>query len=404
VRKNIFYYLLAVVMPISAMSQDTVRLMTYNLLNYPYVAASRADTLAIIIDDVLPDVLIVNELQNNSGATTILNNAMNTNGRSNYSRAIFYNGPASDNMCYYDNTKFGLASQRQITTTLRDISEYVLYWKGNLPGSDTIFFNVYAAHLKAGSSGSDETQRLSEAQVIKDRLDQRMGIENIFLGGDFNIYTNLEPAFTEIKSGGATDLFDPINNEGAWHANPVYANIHTQATGSINGGSGGGLDDRFDFFFVSEDVLSGLNSVQYITGSYKAYGQDGNRYNSDLNVWPPNTAVSPEVASALYNMSDHLPVIMDVLIDPSLNINSNTANNWKFFCSQETGELVLRKPVTDSKIVVKISDLAGKLVDEFVCPNTIESRININNLTPGIYLATAAAENHRLSIKFVGGQ
>ena len=86
-------------MPISAMSQDTVRLMTYNLLNYPYVAASRADTLAIIIDDVLPDVLIVNELQNNSGATTILNNAMNTNGRSNYSRAIFYNGPASDNMC-----------------------------------------------------------------------------------------------------------------------------------------------------------------------------------------------------------------------------------------------------------------------------------------------------------------
>ncbi|MAR67251.1 MAG: hypothetical protein CL833_08395, partial [Crocinitomicaceae bacterium] len=108
--------------------------------------------------------------------------------------------------------------------------------------------------------------------------------------------------------------------------------------------------------------------------------------------------------SALYNMSDHLPVIMDVLIDPSLNINSNTANNWKFFCSQETGELVLRKPVTDSKIVVKISDLAGKLVDEFVCPNTIESRININNLTPGIYLATAAAENHRLSIKFVGGQ
>ena len=103
-------------------------------------------------------------------------------------------------------------------------------------------------------------------------------------------------------------------------------------------------------------------------------------------------------------MSDHLPVIMDVLIDPSLNINSNTEKNWKFFCSQETGELVLRKPITDSKVVVKITDLTGKVIDEFECPNTIESRINIHNLTPGIYLATAAAENHRLSIKFVGGQ
>ena len=55
-------------------SQDTVRLMTYNILNYPYVAATRADTLAIIVDDVLPDIMIINELQNNSGATTILNN------------------------------------------------------------------------------------------------------------------------------------------------------------------------------------------------------------------------------------------------------------------------------------------------------------------------------------------
>ncbi|MBT6513587.1 MAG: endonuclease/exonuclease/phosphatase family protein, partial [Crocinitomicaceae bacterium] len=160
--------------PIS-FAQDSVRLMTYNILNYPYVAASRADTLAIIIDAVLPDILIVNELQNNTGANTILNNAMNASGRTNYSKAVFYNGGDSDNMCYYDHTKFGLFSQNQIATSIRDISEYVLFWKGNLPGADTIYFNVYSVHLKASSGASNEAQRLAEAQILKGRLDNRPG-------------------------------------------------------------------------------------------------------------------------------------------------------------------------------------------------------------------------------------
>ena len=400
--KRAFYILfLAILFPAVFSAQDTVRLMTYNILNYPYVAAARADTLAIIIDDVLPDIMIIKELQHNSGATTIFNKAMNTNGRTHYSKAIFYNGPDSDNMCYYDNSKFGLSSQRQLSTAIRDVSEYVLYWKGNLPSTDTIFLNVYSVHLKAGNSTSDEAQRFTEAQVIKNRLDERGSAENVFVGGDFNIYSNLEAAYSELITGGTVDLYDPINSAGSWHANATYANIHTQATGSINGGSGGGLDDRFDFFLVNSDIINGDQSVQYITNTYKAYGQDGNRYNSDLNVWPANTVVSPEIASALYNMSDHLPVIMDVVIDPALAIENSKGINWKFYYSQETGGLILSCNKIENDIEIEINDLTGKRIKQATFGNTNYARVQLNNLRSGVYIATINSNNIHHSIKFI---
>jgi endonuclease/exonuclease/phosphatase family metal-dependent hydrolase len=400
-KRALYISFFAFLFPAVTPSQDTVRLMTYNILNYPYVAATRADTLAIIIDDVLPDIMIINELQNNSGATTILNNAMNTNGRTYYSKAIFFNGPDSDNMCYYDNSKFGLSSQRQLSTSIRDISEYVLYWKGNLPSADTIFLNVYSVHLKAGNSTSDEAQRLTEAQVIKNRLDERSSAENVFVGGDFNIYSNIEASYTELTTGGIVDLYDPINSAGSWHANATYANIHTQATGSINGGSGGGLDDRFDFFFVNSDIVYGDKSVQYITNTYTAYGQDGNRYNSDLNVWPANTVVAPEIASALYNMSDHLPVIMDVVIDPTLGIDNSNGINWKFYYSQETGGLVLSCNEIEDDIEIEINDLTGKRIKQVTFGNSNYARLQLNNLRSGAYIATVSSKNIHHSIKFI---
>ena len=382
-------------------AQDSVRLMTYNILNYPYVGATRADTLAVIIDEVLPDILIVNELQNNTGANTILNNAMNTNGRTYYNPAVFYNGYDSDNMCYYDNTKFGLFSQNQIATSIRDISEYVLYWKGNLPSADTIYFNVYSLHLKASSGATNEAQRLAEVQILKDRIDNRSGINNIFVGGDFNIYNSIEPAYQEILNGGGTDLFDPINSSGNWHANAVYADVHTQATGSINGGSGGGLDDRFDFFFVTSDIINGDNAVQYIDGTYEAYGQDGNRFNSNMNVWPANTAVTAEIASALYNMSDHLPVIMDVIVDPTLSLSVNPNLGSKLFHSQRSKEIVFMSSAPLDFIQIEIIDLLGKNLQQETYTNSSAIRIAIDQLKPGIYLASAKSTTSCQSIKFM---
>ena len=65
-------------------SQETLKVMFYNLLNFPSTSPERADTLKKIVQHVLPDMFLVNELDNQFGATLILNNALNQNGINHY--------------------------------------------------------------------------------------------------------------------------------------------------------------------------------------------------------------------------------------------------------------------------------------------------------------------------------
>ncbi len=72
------------------------------------------------------------------------------------------------------------------------------------------------------------------------------------------------------------------------------------------------MDDRFDFIMVSEDIKDGNNEIQYLSNSYETIGQDGNHYNDALIDGTNNSAPS-NVITALYEMSDHLPVSMEVV-------------------------------------------------------------------------------------------
>jgi len=273
--------LLSILITFNVNAQDTVTVMSYNTLNYPASNPTKADTLKPIVQNIQPDIFMITELTSSGGATTILNNALNVNGVTHYKKATYFDGPDTDNMLFYNSDKLQLKSQHEIATTLRNISEYVLYYKSpNLtPTSDTIYFNCYMAHLKASSGSANEQQRNQEAVALKNYLDSKTNIENVFLGGDFNLYGSYEAAYNTIINGGSVLLFDPINSPGNWSVNSSFSNIHTQSTRSnslSDGGSFGGLDDRFDFIFVSNDVLNGTNKVNYITGTYKAFGQDGN--------------------------------------------------------------------------------------------------------------------------------
>ena len=110
-------------------SQETLKVMYYNLLNFPSTSQERADTLKKIVQHVLPDMFLVNELDNQFGATLILNNALNQNGITHYQQALFVDGPDTDNMLFYNSDKLGLISQNDIETALRDINEFSIKMK-----------------------------------------------------------------------------------------------------------------------------------------------------------------------------------------------------------------------------------------------------------------------------------
>lgn len=358
--------------------------MYYNLLNFPD-SPQRVDTLKTILHYDLPDVFVVNELKTNTGANSILNNALNQNGVNYYQKAAFIDGPDTDNGLFYNSNKLTLLSQQQIQTVLRDISEYVLYYNDpNLSASsDTIYFYFYSLHLKA--STGEEDQRNIEITSLKNYLNAKGYVENVFVGGDFNFYTSSEPAVSTIRNNFNVDLQDPVNAFGTWHNNSNFKNYHTQSTRTddLGDGSSGGLDDRFDFIFTSADVISGSKGVTYVANSFHPMGQDGLRFNGSINN-PTNTIIPQNIATALMYMSDHLPVKLTLDINYTTNkIDENHLSYLDLYHNSISNTLILNKILKSYQF--KLYNLAGQKVYEKHMNNANSIQLP-NYFNEGIYI------------------
>ena len=385
-------------------AQDTLKIMYYNLLDFPISQPDRIDTLKKILNHVRPDVFVVNELTSFSGGVQIKNNALNVGGVSYYESAIFYDGPDTDNLLFYNSNKLGLVTQTQIPTVLRDISEYELYYKepGMSSLTDTTYLYFYSMHLKAGSQQNEMDQRYVEAQSFKAYLDNNNRSTNLFVGGDFNFYENGELGCQEIVSGGSVVLNDPVNKMGFWHANFGYKAYHTQSTRmnqGYAGGASGGMDDRFDFIFTSSDLLIGSSGVLYLEDTYEAIGQDGLHYDGDIHI-PNNTAVTQDLARALFYMSDHIPVCMQVILGGDVGVmEQNEIIEKAYLNNGNELNIVLSKNVNELEI--KILDMSGKLIMNNNYFYDSKFKVQLNFIPSGIYLATIFADGEFSTFKFV---
>lgn len=305
---------------------DTISIVSYNVLNFPEgrddcgtntVVPNRQDTLRKVLQYLSPDIFVACEVQTEAGANSILDNSLNVFGATNYAMANFFEDGSLNNSMYYNTDKLTLKSQDRIETTPRAIDHYVLYANDPNLGVyfDTTFIEVYMCHLKAGSGGSNEDIRADQTQMLMDYIATRPLSSNHFFCGDLNVYSSFEDGYQNLISGPLA-LVDPINSPGNWNNNSSFSDIHTQSTRtSLNYdcGSKGGLDDRFDQILVSQNVMSGADSLKYLDNSYDAVGNDGNHFNNNL-LSGSNSQYPDSVVNALYYMSDHLPVILKAVV------------------------------------------------------------------------------------------
>lgn len=379
--------------------------MAYNILNYPASNTSKADTLKPIIKHIQPDIFLVTELTSFSGINLILNDALNVDGVSHYQSATYFDGPDTDNMLFYNSNKLELYSQYEIPTSLRNISEYVLFYKspGLGPGDDTIFIHCYMAHLKASQGWSNEQQRNQEAVVFKNYLDNKATtLENVVFAGDMNIYGDYEAAFNTILNGGSVNLYDPINTPGLWHANSFFANVHTQSprTATLpDGGSNGGMDDRFDWMFISDDVRSGHNYFKYIPNSYYALGNDGNHYNQSILAAPANISAPQNIIEALHYMSDHLPVIMKTEIGYTVGIKEEATHPWKGYFNNQ--HFYFSSKNIEEKLTVEVYDLLGKLIQTAQFNNQHQFQLALNKNIKGVFILKITSNKTQQSFKLL---
>ena len=304
--------------------------MSYNLLKFGITTTfctssnngvgDKIANLDFIIPAIAPDLLVVNELGPNP---THAENILVENVREispDYERAELTNDAGADetNMLFYNSKKFTLDNEWVIPHFLRDINVYRLYYNdANLATTgDTVWLYLIGLHLKAASGSGWQATQLQQATLVMNWLDALGEPGNYMVMGDFNVSTSTNDAYQEFTAHSNLDirLYDPVNSPGSW-SSETYADLHTQSTHTSGGcASGGGLDDRFDFILASDAIMSNTHKVRYIPGSYRAYGNDGEHYNKSI-VDGPTIAEGGAIAGALYNVSDHLPVIMDMEID-----------------------------------------------------------------------------------------
>lgn len=425
--KNIYLTALCALVSLITFGQTVEKLtvMTYNLLNYRNTTSSctsssnnpttKEANLNTIVLYTQPDILVCQEIGGASAQPVdqLLMNALNINGETKYSKANYTNNGSSSlvNMVYFDNTKLVLVSQDFINKDLsgnnlvRLIDVYRFYYKDPLLNkqSDTVYITVLAAHLKAGQGGSNETQRNNATKAVMNYIQSNVSDDNVIFCGDLNVYKSQELAYQNLinHSNSTYNFFDPINKPGVWNNNSTFAEIHTQSTrsSSTNNGcfSGGGLDDRFDQLLVSSAIMNNTDGVHYVNNSYRALGNDGLHFNQDIKNGSNNSAPS-SIINALYDLSDHLPVIMELDISQmTVGVDESSLNSTEVFFENPVNDILnIRLNESSLAETSRVINLQGKIVKEChfsADVSKVYCEMNVSDLPKGAYLLQIATKD-----------
>ncbi len=291
-------------------SQDTLTIMNYNVLRFNGNTTVRAKHIKSVVDFVKPDIVILEEIEHQSGIDLLLTDVFNVDSTN------FMGGPLPStqwmkNGIIYNQSKLDLTSHKFVSTVLRDISGYTLSIKN--AHSNVSPFTIFGAHLKASDTQDDSDQRWLEAKELYKYISQMDSNYHYIMAGDFNVYGSDEPAYKLLVDSMSVDLEDPI---GHWVRNEsAHVEKFTQSTRTSqlnDGGASGGLDDRFDFILFSDHFTSKDPDMKYLEGSYKVIGNDGNHFNQSI-VDGGNSVVPDSIAEAIYLASDHYPVVAKVV-------------------------------------------------------------------------------------------
>ena len=309
-------------------------------------------------------------------------------------------------MLYYDSRKLTLYDNYYITTSYRDINGYKMYYNStDLANGDTLFITFWVMHLKAGTGSSNENARYIQTQRLMNRISSMGAPCNNVVSGDFNLYGASESAYQEMINYSNTlyRFYDPIDREGEWNNNSSFADIHTQSTHTASDGcfSTGGMDDRFDIILVSPYVYYGSKGVRVLPESYHALGQDGHRFNGSI-ISPSNSSIPNNVAQALYNQSDHLPVITEFLIDGHVGINDYESDLLLNVVNPVQEQLSITLQANESGIFTfDIYGLDGKLLQsESQHFETGKHKLDLPfNFAKGFYLLKVTDANHHSIVR-----
>jgi endonuclease/exonuclease/phosphatase family metal-dependent hydrolase len=388
--------------------------MFYNVFKFPNsLPQDRQLILRDILDEYQPDLFMVCELVSEQGADLILNtslqNQVDSYARANFVADLSKPSDPLQNMVYFNTRKLTLVNQQTLPTVYRNIDHYS--FELNVESNDPIYLEVFVAHLKSSTGPANRQMRFDMVEVVTQEL-QNLTQPNthVLFAGDFNFYNSTEIGYQQILNpANAIKLIDPINAPGSWQDNASFSYLHTQSTressagfgGGANAGASGGLDDRFDFIMMSENFNTSAR-FSYVNGSYQAYGNNGNCLNKSVNDATCTGTYSLTLRNNLYNMSDHLPVVMQFQVNEPLATQTFDKKSLMWFESSN---------ITDSELIIGIAaetntsdklsiyNSLGQMVQIIDITNQSSVIIDASHLKSGIYFVKMQGQSEVL--KFI---
>ena len=389
--------LLFILFTLGVNAQGTIKTMVYNILDFPSAyPPNRAEILRDILDEYNPDIFMVCELQSEYGANLIMDISLNSVGQ-NYQMAPFIPSQSGDldhqQLVFYRNGMFTLENTEAIATPVRDINYYQLKLSTADKDTDPVNFEVFVTHLKSSQGTANKQLRLDMVQAFTNKLATMDPNSYVLFAGDLNLYTHTEPAYQELLDPTNNIVMaDPLDRPGSWHDKPEFQDIHSQSTrissGGFGAGAGGGLDDRFDFILVSENMMTDPK-LKYIPGTYKSFGNNGNCFDNSINSPDCVGAFSQTLRNNLYNFSDHLPIVMNVETNKQIVLGTQDfvreiPISLEATLVSESLKIRLGSNVS-GKVSFEVYNVIGQKLLEQPSENQQYISIDVSHLSNGIY-------------------
>ena len=127
-------------------AQDTLSIMTYNVLNFPGSTPERVIDFRKVLDEYRPDILVVSEILSRGAMNTFFDSTLKY-ATTEFTEGPIFEGFDSENAAYYKHEKVKFVDAISVTTALRRIDGYRFKIKNH--ADSTFQFQIFSAHLKA---------------------------------------------------------------------------------------------------------------------------------------------------------------------------------------------------------------------------------------------------------------
>jgi hypothetical protein len=328
---------------------DTLRVMTYNVLNYGDYCQGTPDQMHKLLHKIVsvtkPDLLGLVKVQSikryasdNYGisplgfADTILHDALNPGNPGKYAYCTFTNTAADNVMSvlFYNTQKLGFLQTFTLCSLVSDFDLYKLYYKDPdlALHPDTTFLYVLLNYTASGSTSTTRDQQM--AACVAGLKTKFYHLPNLISMGDFNLRNSGEAGYLQLVAAADTNYVfqdPPFHPEGTltypidWSTSPSlcspYLTTSTRFSATLPNscGTGGGAKSWYDHILLSPWIVNGANYVHYIRGSYQTIGNDGHRLAVSINdstSVPKNSFAPDSVIEALYGFSNKYPVMLSL--------------------------------------------------------------------------------------------